>query len=110
MAELCGCASATAKKSVNELIDGGFLKEERKGRSRGNAASRERIVSLTRYDTEVIAGDPNLPIKIWKRNSKSDASNKKNERIKSDASRTPSWLRRYHDNANDNRRSRGNGV
>lgn len=79
MSEMCGCAPATAKKSVDELIAGGFLREERKGRSRGNAASRERIVSLTRYDTDTIAGCPNLPIKIWresakKRRQKSEAS------------------------------------
>lgn len=63
---------------MDELIAGAFLKEERKGRSRGNAASRERIASLTRYDTETAAGDPNLPIKTWVKCMKS-------ERLKSDA-------------------------
>jgi hypothetical protein len=94
MAEMCGCANATAKKSINELIEGGFLKEERKGRNRGNAASRERIVSLTRYDTDATAGDPNLPIRIWKRNSQSDASYMVNARVKSDPSRNRSSVLR----------------
>lgn len=70
MAELCGCSAARAKQAINELIAGGFLKEERKGRNRGNARSRERIVSLTRYDTEAMAGDPNLPIKLWRESNK----------------------------------------
>ena len=105
MAEMCGCAAATAKKSVNELIEGGFLKEERKGRSRGNAVSRERIVSLTRYDTEAVAGDPNLPIKIWKRNAKSNASNKTIARVKNDASKTPLAPQGRHESANDNKGS-----
>ena len=89
MAEMCGCAPATAKKAIDELIAGGFLKEERQGRSRGNAASRERIASLTRYHTETRAGDPNLPIKIWRKNSQSDTTNKTNARVKSDAFKTP---------------------
>ncbi|GJL96829.1 MAG: hypothetical protein DHS20C06_06460 [Hyphobacterium sp.] len=105
MSEMCRCAPATAKKSVDELVEGGFLKEERKGRSRGNAASRERIASLTRYDTDTVAGDPNLPIKIWKKNSKSDASNKTKARVKSDASKTPSSPQRQLEKANDNKRS-----
>jgi len=50
---------------------GGFLREERKGGNRGNAAGRERVASLTRYDTEAAAGDPDLPIKRWERRMKS---------------------------------------
>ncbi|WP_348764426.1 hypothetical protein [uncultured Henriciella sp.] len=72
MAEMCGCSPSTAKRSINELIAGGFLKEERKGRNQGHARSRERIVSLTRYDTETKAGDPNLPIKLWRESNKSE--------------------------------------
>ena len=71
MAGMCGCAPATAKKAVAELIAGGFLRQERKGRSQGDAASRERIASLTQYDTETAAGDPNLPIKTWAKGMKS---------------------------------------
>jgi len=71
MARRCGCAPATATNAIDELIAGDFLREERKGGNRGNAASRERVASLTRYDTETAAGDPNLPIKTWKRRMKS---------------------------------------
>lgn len=71
MARRCGCAPATARKAVDELMARGFLRQERKGGNRGNAASRERVASLTRYDTEAVAGDPNLPIKTWKRCMKS---------------------------------------
>lgn len=67
IAGMCGCAPATAKKAIDELIAGCFLREERKGGSRGDSASRERVASLTRYDTDAIAGDPDLPIKTWKR-------------------------------------------
>ena len=63
--------SATAKKAIDELIEGGFLREERRGRSRGNAASRERVASLTRYNTDAIAEDPDLPMKTWERRKKS---------------------------------------
>jgi len=71
MADMCGCASATAKKAVDELIEGGFLRQERRGRSRGSAASRERVASLTRYNTDAIAEDPDLPMKTWERRQKS---------------------------------------
>ncbi|WP_417490412.1 hypothetical protein [Maricaulis sp.] len=71
MAGMCGCAPATAKKAVDELIAGGFLRQERQGRSQGGAASRERIASLTRYHTETAVEDPDLPMKTWKQNMKS---------------------------------------
>ena len=71
MAETIGCAPATAKKAIDELVAGGFLKVEQKGRNRGKASGRERIVSLTQYDTETSAGDPGLPLKIWQRKQKS---------------------------------------
>jgi DNA-binding MarR family transcriptional regulator len=70
MADMCGCAPNTAKKAIDELIEGGFLREERRGRSRGNAASRERVASLTRYDSDTHIGDPDLPIKTWKQRKK----------------------------------------
>jgi len=74
MAEMCKCAPRTAKLAIDELVAGGFLREERKGRSRGQAASRERIVSLTRYDTDTVRGDPDLPIKLWRKRQKSRCS------------------------------------
>lgn len=72
IAEMCGCSSHTAKKSIDELIECVFLHVQQKGRNRGNAHSRERIVSLTRYDTETSKGDPELPIKVWRRKTKSE--------------------------------------
>ncbi|QYI99810.1 helix-turn-helix domain-containing protein [Thalassovita mediterranea] len=71
MAETIGCAPATAKNAIDELIEGGFLKLEQKGRNRGKASGRERIVSLTQYDTETSVGDPSLPVKTWQRKQKS---------------------------------------
>jgi hypothetical protein len=71
MADLCGCAPATARKAIDELVAGSFLKEERKGRSRGNVASRERVASLTRYNTDTTVGDPDLPLKAWEKRMKS---------------------------------------
>lgn len=70
IADLCGCSPYSAKNAINELIKGGFLRVEQKGRSRGNARGRERMASLTRYDTETTTGNPDLPIELWKeRNS-----------------------------------------
>ena len=71
IADMVGCAPATAKKAIDELIAGGFLRVEQKGRNRGNASGRERIVSLTQYDTETAVGDPGLPVKTWQRKQKS---------------------------------------
>ena len=65
MADSCRCAQRTARLAVNELIDGGFLRVERKGRSRGALGARERAVSLTRYNTETQTGDPELPMRTW---------------------------------------------
>ena len=66
IAELAGISPSAARKSINELIDKGHLNIERKGRNQGELRTRERMVSLTRFDSETAAGDPDLPIKIWK--------------------------------------------
>ena len=64
---MIGVSDATAAKAVNELINGGHLRVERRGRNIGRVATRERIVSLTRHDTETAKGDPDLPIKLWRK-------------------------------------------
>lgn len=60
-------------KAVDELIRTGHLRLERRGASTGPVATRERVVSLTRYDTETVKGDPELAIKAWKKRA-ADAS------------------------------------
>jgi|GEM_PF-2813814 len=65
MQKIC-VSQKTAKRIVDELIEAGHLIEERKGRNRGMVKTRERVVSLTRYDTETGKGDPNMPIKVWR--------------------------------------------
>lgn len=67
VALMIGVSDATAAKAVNELINGGHLRVERRGRNIGRVATRERIVSLTRHDTETAKGDPDLPIKLWRK-------------------------------------------
>ncbi len=71
---MIGVSESVATKAVQELIDTGQLSQERKGRNLGRVATRERIVSLTRYDTEASAGDPEWPITVWK-NRYSNAGN-----------------------------------
>lgn len=66
VARLTGVSDKTAKKLVDELIAAGHLREERAGRNRGMVKTRERVVSLTRYDTETDVGDPKRPIKVWR--------------------------------------------
>lgn len=66
VAKLINVDPRTGKKLVDELVEFGFLREERKGRNRGIIKTRERAVSLTRYDTQTSVGDPDLPKKIWK--------------------------------------------
>jgi len=66
VAGMIGISESVAAKAVQELIDTGHLRQERKGLNLGRVATRERIVSLTRYDTETSAGDPDLPIAVWK--------------------------------------------
>lgn len=60
-------SEATATKAVNELIEVGQLRLERRGANIGRVATRERIVSLTRCDTETRAGDPESPVKQWQK-------------------------------------------
>jgi DNA-binding MarR family transcriptional regulator len=67
VALMIGVSEATAAKAVNELIEKGHLRLERRGRNYGRVATRERIVSLTRHDTETVRGDPELPIKLWRK-------------------------------------------
>lgn len=67
VAGMIGVSESVAAKAVNELIDTGHLRQERKGRNLGRVATREKIVSLTRYDTETSAGDPDFPIAVWRR-------------------------------------------
>lgn len=67
VAAMLKVSEATAKKAVDALIEKGHLREERRGKSVGRVATRERVVCLTRYDTETVKGDPNLPIKLWKK-------------------------------------------
>ena len=64
---LIGVSPKTGSKLVDELIEKGHLREERKGRGRGCTKTRERVVSLTRYDTDLFEGNPDLPIEVWKR-------------------------------------------
>lgn len=56
----------TATKAVDELIRAGHLRLERPGTSIGRVSTRERVVSLTRYDSETAKGEPDLPKKLWK--------------------------------------------
>ena len=56
-----------ATKAVDELIKAGHLRLERPGTNIGRVASRERVVSLTRFDTETARGEPDLPKKLWKK-------------------------------------------
>jgi hypothetical protein len=65
VARLTSVSDKTAKRLVDELITTGHLREERKGRNRGVVKTRERVVSLTRHDTDTQKGDPALPIKRW---------------------------------------------
>jgi len=73
--ELIGVSPSTGKRAVNELVKAGYLRQERKGRNTGKARSRERIVSLTRFDTETSRGDPDYPNKVWKAKAKPSRQN-----------------------------------
>lgn len=66
VAERINVSEKTAAKIVDELIKKGHFRQEREGRNRGCVKTRERIVSLTRFDTEMHAGDPDLPIRLWR--------------------------------------------
>lgn len=67
VALMIGVSEAAARKAVQELIEKGHVKQERKGSNYGRVATRERIVSLTRYDTEASVGDPELPTSTWRK-------------------------------------------
>lgn len=70
--KLIGVDEKTGRKLVDELVAAGHLREERRGRNRGMVKTRERVVSLTRYDTETHVGDPALPIKVWRQRKKAE--------------------------------------
>ena len=65
-----GVSEATANKGVIELIEKGHCTVERAGRNRGQKGTRERVVSLTRWDSDTRKGDPDLPIKVWRKMQK----------------------------------------
>jgi hypothetical protein len=63
-------SEGTANKALDELIEKGHCIVERPGRNRGHKGTRERVVSLTRWDSDARKGDPDLPNKIWQRTHK----------------------------------------
>jgi hypothetical protein len=67
VAKFVNVSEKTAIKLVDELIVKGHLREERRGRNYGMAKTRERVVSLTRYDTEISCGEPERPILVWEK-------------------------------------------
>lgn len=67
---MIGASEATAKRAVDELIKTGHARIERKGKNRGPNATRERAVSLTRWNTETAAGNPSRPIEIWEKRNR----------------------------------------
>lgn len=70
VAKLINVSEKTGPRLVDELIAAGHLQEERKGRNRGSVKTRERVVSLTRFHTDMRDGDPSLPIRKWKQAKK----------------------------------------
>ena len=72
ISRLIGVTEKTGTKLVNELVEKGHLRIERNGRNRGQVKTRERVVSLTRYDTETSVGDPSLRIKVWREKMKQE--------------------------------------
>ena len=66
VAAMIGVSERTGKKLADELIATGHFREERRGKNIGQLNTRERVISLTRHDTETNAGDPDLPINVWK--------------------------------------------
>lgn len=67
-----GVTEKTGTRLVIELVEKGHLRIERNGRNRGQVKTRERVVSLTRYDTETSVGDPSWPIKVWREKMKQE--------------------------------------
>lgn len=72
VAKLISVDEKTGRKLVDELIEAGHLHEERRGRNSGMVKTRERVVSLTRYDTETRVGNPALPIELWRKRMKAE--------------------------------------
>ena len=66
VAAMIGVSEPAAAKAVDELIELGHLRVERRGSNIGPVAARARVVSLTRFDTATVEGDPDLPHKLWK--------------------------------------------
>ena len=66
VAAMIGVSEKTGKKIADELIATGHFREERRGKNVGQLNTRERVISLTRHDTETNTGDPDLPVKIWR--------------------------------------------
>ena len=62
-----GSNEKSVSSALQELIEGGHLFEERVGRNTGQRSSRERIVSLSRWDSDTRKGDPDLPKKVWRK-------------------------------------------
>lgn len=65
--ELIGVSENTGRTVVDELIAFGHVREERRGRNSGRVGTRERVVSLTRHDTETLEGDADWPLKLWRK-------------------------------------------
>ncbi|WP_018997960.1 helix-turn-helix domain-containing protein [Hirschia maritima] len=74
LSEACGVGRASVKNAIDELIEKGHLKLERKGRPFGDSRTRERVVSLTRFDTVTCTGDPDLPLMVWREKHALDKS------------------------------------
>ena len=87
---LIGVDEKTATRLVKELAEAGHLRIERNGSNRGQVKTRERVVSLTRYDTETSVGDPSLPIKVWRENMKREKmTNEHGKKAGSERDETP---------------------
>lgn len=92
VAKLINVSEKTGAKLVDELIEKGHLREERKGRNRGMVKTRERVVSLTRFDTETHAGEPGLPVTKWRENMRQELPTERGRKSgfeESDADRIP---------------------
>ena len=96
VSKLIGVDEKTGRKLVDELIRAGHLREERRGRNRGTIKTRERVVSLTRYDTDASAGNPALPTQVWRRSKKAENSPDKGR--KKAGSEKSSTSRKVNDN------------
>lgn len=64
IAELMGCTEKTAAKLINELVLRGWLFIERRGAVTGMRATRARVVSIAKYETE--SRDACEPFRHWR--------------------------------------------